>query len=113
MERPEITQRVIQAFADVLDRQDTKGVEKYGENIDAASDVMYDWNLMALEECADLFKYLVKENQRLQKEVQELLTLDVYICIGNHEFAVKEDEEPDVCPFCQEATEWSHAVRVK
>ena len=66
MNRPEVTQKVIDTLAKILDAQDHKGLEKYGESIDAAKHEEYDWNLMALEEAADLTKYLIKENQKLR-----------------------------------------------
>lgn len=62
MQRPAITQRVIDTFAKVLDDQDVKGIEKYKQTIDEAEG--YDWKLMALEEAADLVKYLMKELQK-------------------------------------------------
>jgi hypothetical protein len=72
VKRPKTTQAVIDAFSKILDAQDEKGIKKYGTTIDEASDQNYDWNVMALEECADLFKYLIKENQRLRKINRQL-----------------------------------------
>lgn len=35
--------------------------------------------------------------------------LDVYICFKNHEFAVKDGQEPNCCPFCgSRYIEFSH-----
>lgn len=62
--RPKTTQIII----DILDKQNEKGLKKYGESIDEASHKEYDWNRMALEEAVDLMQYLVKENARLQAE---------------------------------------------
>lgn len=67
--RPKISQMVIDKFSDIVDQQDNKGWKKYGTTIDDADDVNYDWKLMALEESADLVKYLIKENNRLQKNL--------------------------------------------
>jgi integrase len=64
--RPEVTQRVIDGFAAILDSQDQKGIEKYGRTIDQAEDKDYDWKLMGLEELADYSKYQVKEIMRLE-----------------------------------------------
>lgn len=76
MKRPTVTQKVIDAFAEILDKQDEKGLKKYGVSIDEAlvdeDGNPYDWNVMALEECADLFKYLVKENRKLRAENEEI-----------------------------------------
>lgn len=64
--RPYTTQKVIDTFTEILDKQDDKGISKYNMTIDDASG--YDWNIMALEEAADLMKYLVKENEEIRKE---------------------------------------------
>ncbi|MFF2449329.1 hypothetical protein ACFVSW_20005 [Neobacillus sp. NPDC058068] len=37
--------------------------------------------------------------------------LDVYVCVGEHEFAVKDGQEPTLCPFCGiKEIEFSHEV---
>lgn len=71
--RPATTQKVIDIFTEILDKQDQKGLLKYGTTIDEANDKNYNWNLMALEESADLMKYLVKENTRLVKMINDCL----------------------------------------
>lgn len=39
------------------------------------------------------------------------MNLDVYVCQDGHEFAVKDGEVPEVCPFCGTAEiEFSHVV---
>ncbi|OMF32358.1 MULTISPECIES: hypothetical protein [Paenibacillus] len=63
IERPEVTQRIIE----LLDKQNEKGLKKYGTTIDQVSDMAYDWKLMALEEAADLIQYLQKEVIRLER----------------------------------------------
>lgn len=68
--RPMTSQIVIKEFSKIIDSQDKKGIEKYGKTIDEA--VNYDWELMALEEAADLQKYLVKEIIKLRAELQIL-----------------------------------------
>jgi NTP pyrophosphatase (non-canonical NTP hydrolase) len=72
MTRPRVSQKVIDAFAAIVDQQDEKGLRKYGVSIDEASDSEYDWNSMALEECADLFKYMVREIQRRNTNVGQI-----------------------------------------
>ncbi|UAT29450.1 hypothetical protein K7T73_12655 [Bacillus badius] len=64
--RPQISQEVIKGFTAIVDAQDEKGFAKYGRSIDDANDADYDWKLMALEECADHAKYLVREIKRLE-----------------------------------------------
>ncbi|MBE0341806.1 hypothetical protein E4V51_12180 [Paenibacillus sp. 28ISP30-2] len=61
--RPEVTQRIIA----LLDKQNEKGLKKYGTTIDQVSDMAYDWRLMALEEAVDLIQYLQKEVIRLER----------------------------------------------
>lgn len=68
--RPLTSQIVIDEFSKIIDSQDKKGIEKYGKTIDEA--VNYDWELMALEEAADLQKYLVKEIIKLRAELHIL-----------------------------------------
>jgi hypothetical protein len=75
MERPKTSQFVIDEFAKIIDSQDDKGFEKYGKSIDDANDSDYNWELMALEETADLQKYLVRRIVELNKQ-NHLLTLN-------------------------------------
>ena len=75
MERPKTSQFVIDEFAKIIDSQDEKGFQKYGKSIDDANDSDYNWELMALEETADLQKYLVRRIAELKKE-NHLLTID-------------------------------------
>ncbi|MRX70867.1 hypothetical protein GJU40_01630 [Bacillus lacus] len=72
MKRPKVSQTVIDEFSRIVDLQDQKGFEKYGVSIDDAQDENYSWELMALEETADLQKYLVKRIQQLTKQNREL-----------------------------------------
>ncbi|WHY76249.1 hypothetical protein QNH20_19280 [Neobacillus sp. WH10] len=64
MQRPKTSQKVIDEFTKIIDSQDAKGLEKYGVTIDEANG--YNWSLMALEETADLQKYLVKRIEELE-----------------------------------------------
>ncbi|MEH7249212.1 hypothetical protein V7114_20845 [Neobacillus niacini] len=73
MQRPKISQTVIDLFTNIIDSQDGKGFEKYEVSIDDAKDESYNWLLMALEEAADLPKYLVKEIRKLEINNQFLL----------------------------------------
>lgn len=57
---------------EVLDQQDKKGMETYGQTLADCDDKAYDWQNMALQELADGMQYLAKENLRLQKRVKEL-----------------------------------------
>jgi predicted nuclease with TOPRIM domain len=69
MIRPIVSQIVIDEFTKIIDSQDTKGLEKYGTTIDQAANAHYNWELMALEETADLQKYLVKRIMQLSSEL--------------------------------------------
>jgi hypothetical protein len=68
--RPKTAQTVIDTFTKLIDEQCSKGLSKYGTTIDEAKDENYDWNRMALEESIDLAQYLVKENAKLQKQLE-------------------------------------------
>lgn len=63
IKRPEVTQQIIE----LLDKQNEKGLKKYGTTIDQVSDMAYDWKLMALEEAIDLIQYQQKEIMRLER----------------------------------------------
>lgn len=69
MKRPLTSQIVIDNFIDIIDSQDKKGFEKYGKSIDEASNQDYNWELMALEETADLQKYLVRRIMQVTGEL--------------------------------------------
>ena len=71
MRRPSVSEEVIRRFTAIVDRQDEKGLNKYGETIDDASG--YDWSLMALEESVDMNKYLVRENRELREKINRLV----------------------------------------
>lgn len=82
--RPETSQIVIDEFTKIIDSQDTKGIKKYQETIDAAKDEKYNWELMALEETADLQKYLVKRIKELEK------TSISNLCSEAHKIAISK-----------------------
>lgn len=77
--RPVITQGIIDIIAGRLDRQNEKGMNKYGVSIDEVTvdvdGVPYDWRDMALEELVDCIQYLMKENVKLNMEIRELKTV--------------------------------------
>jgi hypothetical protein len=81
MERPKTSQFVINEFAKIIDSQDEKGYEKYGKSIDEAIDTDYNWELMALEETADLQKYLVRRIAQLNKDNHLLTTENQYLSL--------------------------------
>lgn len=80
MNRPVTSQIVINEFAKIVDSQDLKGYQKYGESIDEAADEKYDWKLMALEESADLQKYLVKRIAELEKVIAAIGRKNTRFC---------------------------------
>lgn len=77
--RPRISQMVINEFTALVDAQDSKGIEKYGRTIDDAIDEDYDWRVMALEECADQLKYLVRDVKRLEKQLRNEKAQRIYL----------------------------------
>jgi hypothetical protein len=98
VDRPEVTQRVIDGFAAILDSQDQKGIEKYNRTIDEAEDKDYDWKLMAMEELADYSKYQVKEIQRLEK----LVATHWEVAAGYHQEIVQLKQEIGLYKEAQE-----------
>ena len=56
----------------VLDKQNAKGMETYGQTLDDCPDEAYDWKMMAIEELVDGIQYLAKENQRLERKIEQL-----------------------------------------
>jgi hypothetical protein len=73
MQRPKTSQMVIDEFTNIIDSQDNKGFAKYGKSIDEADDTKYNWELMALEETADLQKYLVRRIKQLEKQLNDYI----------------------------------------
>jgi len=70
--RPQTSQAVIDIVTKIVDSQDEKGWKKYSVTIDDAKDEEYNWYQMAVEELVDGMKYMVKENQRLQNELNHI-----------------------------------------
>jgi len=64
--------KIKQMINDILDQQEKKGIETYGQTLEQCPDDAYNWQNMALEELVDAVQYLTKENLRLQKRVKEL-----------------------------------------
>ena len=56
----------------VLDKQNAKGMATYGQTLDDCPDEAYDWKMMAIEELVDGIQYLAKENQRLERKINQL-----------------------------------------
>ena len=56
----------------VLDKQNEKGMATYGQTLDDCPDEAYDWKMMAIEELVDGIQYLAKENQRLERKINQL-----------------------------------------
>jgi hypothetical protein len=70
MKMREIKQRIIR----ILDAQEKKGIETYGEtledaDIDPKTGNPYNWDLMALEELIDALQYQIKQNLLLEDEL--------------------------------------------
>lgn len=92
MERPKISQQVIDLFSSIVDSQDGKGIKKYNKTVDALTDEDYDYNRMALEEAVDALKYQLIENRKLKNELAkkvedgylsaDLLAEDIHHALG-------------------------------
>jgi hypothetical protein len=69
MNRPRVSQIVVDVFSMFVDDQDKKGLKKYNRTIDDANDKDYNWNVMVIEECVDAMKYFTRELLRLNGEI--------------------------------------------
>ena len=72
IDMPETSKNVVRLIVEKLVYQNSKGLEKYGENIDEVGDVEYDWQDMAMEELIDGIQYVLKENGKLRRENETL-----------------------------------------
>lgn len=59
-----VLQKSKDAFNQIAEQQELKGIKKYGKELDALD--KYDWLEMAQEEFVDGFKYLQAEKMRRQ-----------------------------------------------
>lgn len=66
-----IKEEVLKAVGMTVDLQDDKGLPKYGITLDDVDRNSYNWQTMVNEEIIDALKYSVKENQRLNAELEE------------------------------------------
>lgn len=65
-------------FAHVANEQEKKGIEKYGQPLDP--DDSYDWLEMAKEELVDGYKYLLAEQVRRNRvidDIRQIMRTDV------------------------------------
>lgn len=55
----------------ILDKQNKKGMDTYGQTLDECPDDAYDWQQMMIEELVDALQYQIKENKRLKRIIKE------------------------------------------
>ena len=60
--------KIKQIINDILDRQEKKGIETYGQSLEDCPDDEYDWDQMTLEELIDALQYQVKQNLYLKRQ---------------------------------------------
>ena len=70
--RTMVSQMILETIAETMDKQDKKGIEKYGQSLDSVDLYAYDWQAMAMEELVDGIKYVTMENVRLKRELNIL-----------------------------------------
>jgi len=79
------TKRVVDRIENVMNSQDSFGLEKYGKPLDPLDD--YDWLGMAEEELADALKYFNAEREKrnafIESVIKELTHVKRCIGIGN------------------------------
>jgi hypothetical protein len=92
LDRPAVSQFVINEFTKLVDLQDAKGITKYGKTIDEALDKDWNWELMALEEAVDLSKYLVKQMIKLKAELHVLKCKSWFKIYSENLVLAKENE---------------------
>lgn len=68
-----IKDELIHKISKHIDFQTKKGVEKYGQDLDACEYDAYDWLEMANQELIDLAQYQQKEIRRQRKIIKRLV----------------------------------------
>lgn len=63
-------ENVKQAFNDVANNQERKGIMKYGQPLNPMD--KYDWLEMCIEELTDAYKYLVAEQAKREIAVRKI-----------------------------------------
>ncbi len=66
MKLPDKPTEVEQETIRIIEQRNAKGRETYGRGLDYNDD--YDWLDMAIEECADMLKYLVAMKLRMENK---------------------------------------------
>lgn len=78
------TETTKKVFNNISDKQDEKGLKKYGKPINPLDD--YNWNDMAIEELVDSIKYVVANKKKteltIDKVVKELEAIRYDILFG-------------------------------
>lgn len=71
---------ILANIAQLIDGQNSKGMETYGRPLEECPPEDYDWNLMIIEELIDALQYQQKENKQLRALVldQERVSLKEY-----------------------------------
>lgn len=70
-----IKQKVLNTVSKIIDSQNEKGLQKYGESLDECDLNKHDWNLMIIEELIDALQYQQKEINRIKQNSS--MSLDV------------------------------------
>jgi hypothetical protein len=65
------TRRVADRIENIMNEQDEKGIEKYGQPLDPMDN--YDWLYMAEEELADALKYFNAEREKRDNVHSDIL----------------------------------------
>lgn len=83
-------------FAHVANEQEMKGIKKYGQPLDP--DDSYDWLEMAKEEQVDGYKYLLAEQVRRNRvidDIRKVISTNVKPCIADKINSLLKELEGD------------------
>lgn len=81
------TRRVLDRTENIMNNQDSFGLEKYGKPLDPMDD--YDWLNMAEEELADALKYFNAEREK-RNTIIDMVISDIEFALNHTNFAASE-----------------------
>ncbi len=67
-----IKEKILNNISNLIDKQNAKGLKKYGQSIDDCPPRDYDWQNMIIEELIDALQYQQKQMQELEEKYYNL-----------------------------------------
>ncbi len=68
-------EKILNNISDLIDKQNAKGMKKYGHSLEDCPPRDYDWQGMIIEELIDALQYQQKQMQELEGKYNNLRTL--------------------------------------